>query len=131
LLEKYPKEVKLVHINYPLYSHPFAMAAAQAALAAKEQGKFPEFHQKLFQNFGTLSNEKINQIAGELGLNMEKFAQDMKSPAVQSLIQRDIAEGRKIGIRGIPTVFIDGKMATGYNLADLEKMVEEEMKGNK
>jgi protein-disulfide isomerase len=127
LLEKYPKEVKLVHKNYPLYSHPFAMAAAEAALAANEQGRFWEFHKKLFQNFGTLSNEKINGIATELGLNMEKFAQDMKSPAVQNLIQRDIAEGRKIGIRGIPTVFINGKMAAG-SPADLQKLVEEELK---
>jgi protein-disulfide isomerase len=131
LLEKYPKQVKLVHKNYPLYSHRFAMAAAQAALAANEQGKFWEFHKKLFENFGTLSDDKINQIAAGLGFNMEKFAQDVKSPAVQSLIQRDLMEGKRIGIRGIPTVFINGRAAGGYNLVDLQNMVEEELKAKK
>ena len=130
MLEKFPKEVKLVYKNYPLYSHPFAMAAAQAALAANEQGKFWEFHVKLHENYRTLNDEKIQEIARGLGLNMEKFAQDEKAPAVQSVIQRDIMEGRKIGIRGIPTVFINGKAAGSYSPAELERMVEEELKAN-
>jgi protein-disulfide isomerase len=128
LLERFPKEVKLVHKNFPLQSHRFAIKAAQAALAAREQGKFWEFHEKLFENYRTLNDDKINEMARGLALSMEKLAQDMNSPATQNILSRDFNEGRRIGIRGIPTILINGKMAERYGLADLEAMVEEELK---
>ena len=93
-----------------------------------EQGKFWEFHEKLFENYRTLNDEKINEIAGGLGLNMEKLARDMSSPNLQNLLSRDYNDGRRIGIRGIPTVLINGKMAERYGVADLEEMIEEELK---
>jgi protein-disulfide isomerase len=129
LLEKFPKELKLVHKNYPLMSHRFALRAAEGALAANEQGKFWDFHKKLYENFATLSEEKINQIAAGLGLNMEKFSRDINSPEIRSLILRDFNDGKRIGIRGVPTVFVNGKMAERNDLADLEAMVKEELKG--
>jgi protein-disulfide isomerase len=129
LLEKFPKELKLVHKNYPLMNHRFALRAAEAALAAKEQGKFWDFHKKLYENFESLSEEKINQIAAGLGLNMEKFTHDIDSPEIRSLILRDYNDGRRIGIRGIPTVFVNGKMAERNDPADLEAMVKEELEG--
>jgi protein-disulfide isomerase len=131
LLEKFPKEVKLVHKNFWLQSHRFALQAARAALAANEQGKFWEFHERLIEIYQTLNEEKINEIAGSLALNMEKFRQDMNSPAIQNILSRDYNEGRRIGIRGIPTIFINGRMAERYGLADLQAMVEEELKGSK
>lgn len=120
--------MKLVHKNFWLQSHRFALQAAKAALAAAEQGKFWEFHEKLFENYRTLNDEKINEIAGGLGLNMEKLARDMSSPNLQNLLSRDYNDGRRIGIRGIPTVLINGKMAERYGVADLEEMIEEELK---
>lgn len=128
MLERFPKEVKLVHKNFWLQSHRFALQAAKAALAANEQGKFWEFHERLFENYRTLNEEKIDEIAGTLALDMEKFRRDMHSPVVQNLLSRDYNEGRRIGIRGIPTIFINGKMAERYGLADLQAMVEEELK---
>jgi protein-disulfide isomerase len=128
VLERFPKQVKLVHKNFWLQSHRFALQAAKAALAAAEQGKFWEFHEKLFENYRTLNDEKINEIAGGLGLNMEKLARDMSSPNLQNLLSRDYNDGRRIGIRGIPTVLINGKMAERYGVADLEEMIEEELK---
>ena len=120
--------MKLVHKNFWLQSHRFALQAAKAALAAAEQGKFWEFHEKLYENYRTLNDEKINEIAGGLGLNMEKLARDMSSPNLQNLLSRDYNDGRRIGIRGIPTVLINGKMAERYGVADLEEMIEEELK---
>ena len=120
--------MKLVHKNFWLQSHRFALQDAKAALAAAEQGKFWEFHEKLFENYRTLNDEKINEIAGGLGLNMEKLARDMSSPNLQNLLSRDYNDGRRIGIRGIPTVLINGKMAERYGVADLEEMIEEELK---
>jgi predicted DsbA family dithiol-disulfide isomerase len=128
LLEKYPKDVKLVYKNFPLQSHRFAVKAAQAAFAAERQGKFWEFHERLFENYNVLNDEKINEIARGLGLDMEKLAQDMNSPAIQNLVARDANEGRRIGIRGIPTILINGKITDRRALADLQAVVEEELK---
>jgi predicted DsbA family dithiol-disulfide isomerase len=126
LLEKHPKDVKLVYKNFPLQSFRFAMKAAQAAFAAERQGKFWEFHERLFENYNVLSDEKINEIARGLGLDMEKLARDMNSPAIQNLVARDANEGRRIGIRGIPTILINGKITDRRALADLQAVVEEE-----
>ena len=76
MLEKYPKEVKLVYKNFPLVGHKFARKAATAALAAHEQGKFWEFHDNLFKNYRNLDDAKIQEIAEELGLDMERFTRD-------------------------------------------------------
>jgi protein-disulfide isomerase len=128
LLEKYPKDVKLVYKNFPLQSFRFATKAAQAAFAAQRQGKFWEFHEKLFENYNVLNDEKINEIARGLGLDMEKLARDMNSPAIQNLVARDANEGRRIGVRGIPTILINGKITDRRALADLQAVVEEELK---
>jgi protein-disulfide isomerase len=130
LQEKFPEQVKIVHKTYPLSSHRFAVKAAQTALAAREQGKFWEIHERLYENHRILNDEKIAEIAKGLDLDMEKLARDMNSPAVQNILSRDYNEGRKIGIRGIPTVLINGKVAERYGLADLQAMVEEELKAN-
>jgi predicted DsbA family dithiol-disulfide isomerase len=128
LLEKYPNDVKLVYKNFPLQSFRFAMKAAQAAFAAERQGKFWEIHEKLFEDYNVLNDEKINEIARGLGLDMEKLAKDMNSPAIQNLVARDANEGRRIGIRGIPTILINGKITDRRALADLQAVVEEELK---
>jgi predicted DsbA family dithiol-disulfide isomerase len=128
LLEKYPNDVKLVYKNFPLQSFRFAVKAAQAAFAAERQGKFWEIHEKLFEDYNVLNDEKINEIARGLGLDMEKLAKDMNSPAIQNLVARDANEGRRIGIRGIPTILINGKITDRRALADLQAVVEEELK---
>jgi predicted DsbA family dithiol-disulfide isomerase len=127
LLEKYPKDVKLVYKNFPLQSFRFATKAAQAAFAAERQGKFWEIHEKLFEDYNVLNDEKINEIARGLGLDMEKLAKDMNSPAIQNLVARDANEGRRIGIRGIPTILINGKITDRRALVDLQAVVEEEL----
>jgi len=123
-------EVKLVVKNYPLNNHKFAKKAAQAALAAKEQGKFWEFHHKLFQNYQSINDAKIQDIARELNLDMEKFNKDMKSKAVQYIINRDVQNGRKIGVRGTPTVYINGKRMNDRKLSGFTEMIEAELKKN-
>ena len=123
-------EVKLVVKNYPLNNHKFARKAAQAALSAKVQDKFWEFHHKLFQNYKSINDGKIQDIARELGLDMEKFNKDMNSKAVLYIINRDVQNGRKIGVRGTPTVYINGKRLNDRKLSGFTKMIEAELKKN-
>ncbi len=121
-------EVKLVVKNYPLNNHKFARKAAQAALAAKVQGKFWEYHHKLFQNYNSINDGKIQDIAKELNLDMEKFNKDMNSKEVQYIINRDVQNGRRIGVRGTPTVYINGKRLNNRKIPGFTKMIEAELK---
>mgnify|MGYP001813810923 FL=1 len=126
-MEKYPNDVKLVIKHFPLSSHKFAKPAAVAALAAHQQGKFWEFHAKLFQNYRALDEQKVQEIATELELDMEKFATDRKSPEISALIERDIRNGSAIGVRGTPTIFLNGKRVKNRSMQAFQQMIEAEM----
>jgi len=128
VLNKYPNDVKLVVKNFPLRNHKFAHKAATAALAANAQGKFWEFHSQLFKNYKAINDAKIQDIAKELGLNMEKFNKDMQSPSIKKLISRDLSNGRQIGVRGTPTIFINGKTLRNRSLSGIYQVIEAELK---
>jgi len=131
VLDKYPNDVKLVVKHFPLKSHKYARKAAQAALAANEQGKFWEFHHKLFENYKSIKDAKIQDIAKELNLDMEKFATDMGSPAIHKLINRDMKNGGQVGVRGTPTIFINGKKLKKRNLSGFIQRIETELRKKK
>jgi protein-disulfide isomerase len=127
VLVKYPDNVKLVIKHFPIPNHKFAYKAATAALAANMQGKFWEFHSKLSKNYRTINDAKIQEIAKELGLNMEKFDKDMQSPAIKSLIARDMNNARQAGVRGTPTIFINGKKLRNRSLPGIYQVIEAEL----
>ena len=99
-----------------------------AALAADRQGKFWEFHDELFKNYNNLNQEKIDEIAKRLGLNETEFAQQQKNPAFVEHIRQDYEEGIRLGIRGVPTVFINGKKMRQRDMATLEAEIDAELK---
>ena len=103
--------MKLVFLNYPLKNHKFAAKAAVAALAAGRQDKFWEFHDELFKDYRKINDEKIRQIANQLELNETQFEQDRKDPAILKKIKQDVQEAYRLGLKGVPTVFINGKRA--------------------
>jgi protein-disulfide isomerase len=131
VLDKYPQDVKLVHKNFPLSKHKFALKAAKAALAADKQGKFSEFHEKLFENQRSLNDAKVQKIAAELTLDMAQFEKDKNDPAFQKLIVRDTQEARRAGVRGVPTVYINGKLLRSRSLKAFQQMIDLELKKNK
>jgi protein-disulfide isomerase len=109
LLNQFPDDLNYVIKHFPLPNHQFAHQGAMAALAAGRQGKFWEFHSQLLENHKQLNDEKIVDIATGLQLDMEQFNRDRNSAASQELIQADIENGRKVGVRGTPSVFMNGK----------------------
>ncbi len=127
MLDKYPKEVKIVFKNFPLGMHKFARKAAAAALAAHSQKKFWEFHEKLLENYQKLNDAKILEIAKELGLDMEKFNKERNDPAIQNLITRDVKDGMQAGVRGIPAVFINGKVLKNRNFQGFQKIIDTQL----
>lgn len=116
--------MKLVFKNYPLRGHAFAKKAAVAAFAARRQGKFWEYHDLLFENGDSLSDEKFQQIARELGLDLEKFEQDSNDLKIVARVNQDIRLGAYMGVRGTPTVFINGRVSRARTLEALEAAVE-------
>ena len=117
--------------HFPLPSHSFARKAAIGAVAAEKQGKFWEMHEKLFANQKQLSDAKVEEIARELGLNMERFDQDLKDPEVQDRIDRDLNIGQQANVRGTPTVFLNGKVLQQRSLQGFQQAIDAELKKKK
>jgi protein-disulfide isomerase len=127
LLEKFPLQVKVVFKNYPLRKHAFAKKAAVAAFAARRQGKFWEYHDLLFENGESLSDRKFRDIARELGLDLERFEKDINDLKIVARINQDIRLGAHMGVRGTPTVFINGNVSRARTLEALEAAVRNEL----
>ena len=128
VLEKNPNQVKLVFKNFPLRNHKSAMPAAIAALAAEKQGKFWEFHDLLFKDYNRLNEQKVNEIAQKLKLDIKKFEKDRKDPRIIELIRRDILEGNQAGVRGTPTIFINGRLLRNRSPAGFQELIEKALK---
>jgi protein-disulfide isomerase len=127
LLTKFPDNVKLVYKNFPIRSHKFALKAATAALAAEPLGKFWEFHDELFKNYNLLNDQKIQEIVGQLALDEAKFKEQQKNPAITNRIRQDYEEGIKLGVRGTPTLFINGKKLRDRSLKSMEAAIQKEL----
>jgi len=127
VLERYPQDVKIVVKQFPLKSHRFAFPAAMGAMAAKNQGKFWKFHGALMKNYKALNDEKILSIARDLKLDMARYTGDSKAPASRALILEDIGDGRRIGVEGTPSVYVNGKKVKGRQLGDLIRIVANEL----
>lgn len=111
VIKSYPKGVKYILKDFPLQFHPNARPAAKAALAAREQGKYWEMVEALFANGTALSEDKYKELAGTLGLNVDKFMKDLKEKDAQweKSIEEDMKLGGSIDVRGTPTFFMNGK----------------------
>jgi protein-disulfide isomerase len=132
VMHRFPTQVKLEFHHYPLVGiHQWAMAAATAAEAAADQGKFWEMHDLLYQNQDKWSKSQNAEVefvayAGQLGLNMNQFMQSMHSPEVQQRVLQDVVRARDANINETPTFFINGqKMASRPASADeFSKMIQ-------
>jgi protein-disulfide isomerase len=109
-----PAAHRLLFRHFPVRSsHPRAWPAACAAEAAGLQGRFWEMHDLLFADQGRLEDPHLWQRAQELGLDLERFEDDRRSPAVQARVKRDFRSGVRAGVVTTPTVFAGGRMYAG------------------
>jgi protein-disulfide isomerase len=103
------------------------MNAAIAVLAANQQGKFWEYHAELFKNYSKLNDSKFEEIAQSLELNMDQFKQDMQNPALAAMVQRDLRDGVESGVRGTPSIFINGRMLKQRSLPGFKQIIDAEL----
>jgi protein-disulfide isomerase len=124
LVREYGDKVRLVARDFPLSQHVEAFKAAEAAEAAREQGKYWEYVQLLMRNQSALSMDKLKDYATELALDRSRFDSAVESGKFAATVQRDIEEGMKLGINATPTVFINGRRVPAKTYEELKASVE-------
>jgi protein-disulfide isomerase len=112
----------------PLDMHKNAMGAHLAAVAAGKQGKFWEFHDRLFANQEQLNLEAYKTYARELGLDVARFEKDLADPEVKKAVEADKAEARFLGVTGTPGFFVNGRFLGGARpFSDFAKAIDAEL----
>lgn len=127
----------MVYKNFVV--HPDAVTAAHmGACAAGKQGKFMDFKDRFWvEGFGeyaksrdasALGRETIDKIAGEIGLDADKFASDIESPECAQRIKADMAELSRFGVNATPSFFINGRFTMFSNPNEFRKLIDDEVK---
>ncbi len=132
LLVNNPGKLKLVFKNFPLINiHPNAMDAAIAAEAVGKQGKYFEFVDMLYEKQTEWSeikapDQKFEEYAKSLGIDIDKYKNDLKDPAITALIDSQRNEGIANGVTGTPTFFLEGvRINTPANLTEFQKVISD------
>ena len=102
-----------------------------AAMAADRQGKFWQMHDKIFANYNSLNDEKFKQFAREIGLNLPLFEKDMADPQLQRRVRADLQNGFEVGVRGTPTVYVNGRKLKNRSLAGFRALIDSELQAKK
>ena len=92
--------------------------AAEATECASEQGRFWDYYDKIFEeqageNVGTFGQENLKRFATELGLDTEQFNQCLDSGEYRAKVQQETTEGQQSGVRGTPSLFVNGRLIEG------------------
>jgi len=126
-INAYPGKVNYIIKNFPLAFHQQAKSAAKAAMAAGEQGKYYEMADLLLDNSRSLNEDKYKELAGQLGLNVEKFLKDYKEKDSQyeDMIAKDMKLGEQVAVRGTPTFYINGRKTNARDLDSFKAEIDQ------
>ena len=129
LRAKYGDKMRLVWKDFPLTQiHPQAFVAAQAGNCAREQGKFWEYHDKLFANQSALQAESLKKYAADAGLDTGKFNQCLDSSKYEARVEEELTAGNHLGISSTPTLYVNGRMINGAQPIEVfESVIDEEL----
>ncbi len=129
IFETYGDKVRVIFKHNPLPFHKDAFPASEATLCANDQGKFWEFHDKLFENQRALKADDLKKYAGELGLEMGKWQKCMDSHKYKAQIEADQELAGKVTARGTPNTFVNGRKLTGAKpFEEFKTVIDEELK---
>ena len=115
--------------HFPLSYHEHSFHAAVAAEAARQQGRFSEYAERLFENQKLLSPDDLRTHARELGLDVAAFDRAVQSPELRRAVRRDRQAGVESGVRSTPTVFIDGKRQIEKDSESLRQAIRSSLDG--
>lgn len=117
-ISDYPGQINFVFRHFPLAQHKNAEIAAQAVEAANIQGKVWEMHNKLYESQPEWENEAnavetFKKYAGEMGMDIEKFASDAASDPVKQKVKNDLTDGLALGVNATPTLYFNAVLYKG------------------
>ena len=129
MLEKYGSRIRFVFRQFPLVSiHPYAFTAAEASECAAEQGKFWEAERTFYQNQDDLTEPALVRYAGEIRLDTNRLQQCLIDNKVRTIVERDVEDGKAVGVQGTPTFFVGHEKYFGPpQLSRLEQMIDREL----
>lgn len=123
--------MQLVWKHLPLSIHAKAPAAHAASEAAHRQGKFWEMHDRIFAETDWRQADAATYLAyaQDLGLDVNQYQRDVASAEVKARVDQDSAEAARLGVRGTPAFFINGKFLSGAQPLDaFKRIIDEELK---
>jgi protein-disulfide isomerase len=127
--DTYKDQIRIAFKQLPLPFHDKAPLAAEASLAANEQGKFWPYHDKLFANQQALDRPSLEKYAEDLGLDVAKFKASLDSGKFKQQVADDSKQGNAIGATGTPTFFVNGRILVGAQPFDkFKEMIDQELK---
>ena len=129
IVSEFGDRVRLVVRDFPLSQHANARKAAEAAEAAREQGKYWEYVAVLFRNQSALGVDKLKQYATEVGLDRARFDAALDAGKFADKVQRDLLDARKLGVNGTPSLYINGKRISDNSYESVKSAVETALKG--
>jgi protein-disulfide isomerase len=126
VLNKYKGTVKYYYFYYPIPAHSYSMNAAVAAECAKEQGKFMEFRERLFELNPYITADDVRLCCEDLGMNLTQFNTCLNGTEARVVVNRHVEAGKTSGIYGTPTFFINDQPLVGPKSAErMDKMIED------
>jgi len=129
LMDTYKGKIRLVIKNYPYKYRDYSHMAAEASLAAGDQGKYWEMHDMLLKNSPKLDRESLMKYARDIGMDMKVFRDNLDTMKHSALIERDKKLALSLDLYNTPTFFINGRKVIGdVPYEYLKKIVEEELK---
>lgn len=129
LLETYPGKIRLVIKNYPYKYRDFARIAAEASLAAGDQGKYWEMHDILIARSPKLDRDSLITYANELGLDVTKFTESIDNNHHKADIDGDIKLAESMDLYNTPTFYINGLQVIGERPFEFfKKIIDEELR---
>ena len=132
IMEVYKGKIRLVIKNYPYKYRDFSRIAAEASLAARDQGKYWEMHDLLIRRSPKLDRQSLLSCAQELGLDMVKFTASLDGQKCRAEIDRDLQLAVDMDLYNTPTFYINGRQVVGDRPFEyFKKIIDEELKKTK
>lgn len=129
VMKKFKGKVKYHFRDFPLSFHDRAKQASNAGRCAAEQGKFWEFHDKVFAEQGKLSDDDLIAVGKTLKLDMAKYEPCVKEMKHAAELDKDMEAGSNAGVTGTPAYFINGIFISGAaSLKKFETIINKELK---
>lgn len=127
LVDNSKGKIRAIYIEFPILT-PQSGTSARAALAAARQGKYIEAHRAFMGSRGVLTDDRIDEIAANAGIDVKQMRKDMDDSALGRALAENADMARAIGINGTPAFLINGKLVPGADMQRVEELVQDGLK---